>query len=460
MRRYPYSCLEQLISQAVVLRDLEQWQQIAAILPSHLDSDGLLKYFPAMEQGSEVLTPYALSIVHEAGWEIPSEVRERMIQGLQRFVEGTIQRWPPFAAVDLALRKLTAVEALSRYTTVKPQVLGSIIIEPNLWPTSAVLDWWSVLHRVPGIRNQGSQLRQAEQIVRSRLNLQGRALGFSSANPDGLWWLMTSADTNAVRLMLLLLEQRLWQEDLPRLLNGTLARQQHETWDLTVANAWGALAIEKFSQMFEKTPIGGTTTASLGSAVREVTWAHTPQGDALAFPWPGTDTTLTVDHVGAGHPWVTLEATAAIPLKASLVSGYRLTKSLIPVDASTAGRFTRGDIVRVRLEIKADRDMTWVVVNDLIPAGASHLGTGLGRDSQLSVQGEERQAHTRSAFEERAFDGFRAYYEFVPKGSLIVEYTVRLNQSGRFNLPPTRVEALYAPEMFGELPNDVVEVRP
>jgi alpha-2-macroglobulin len=157
---------------------------------------------------------------------------------------------------------------------------------------------------------------------------------------------------------------------------------------------------------------------------------------------------------------VTLEASAAIPLKAPLVSGYRLTKSLIPVDASTAGRFTRGDIVRVRLEIEADRDMTWVVVNDPIPAGASHLGTGLGRDSQLAVQGEERQARTRSAFEERAFDGFRAYYEFVPKGSLIVEYTMLLNQSGRFNLPPTRVEALYAPEMFGELSNDVVEVRP
>jgi alpha-2-macroglobulin len=260
--------------------------------------------------------------------------------------------------------------------------------------------------------------------------------------------------------MLLLLEQHLWPEDLPRLLNGTLARQQRGTWDLTVANAWGALAIEKFSRAFDNTPIGGTTTASLGSAVREVTWAHMPQGEAFTLPWPDTGTTLTVDHAGTGHPWVALEATAAIPLKAPLASGYRLTKSLIPVDASTPGRFTRGDIVRVRLEIAADRDMTWVVVNDPIPAGASHLGTGLGRDSQLAVQGEERQAHTRPTFEERAFDAFRAYYEFVPKGSLILEYTVRLNQSGRFNLPSTRVEALYAPEMFGELPNDVVEVRP
>jgi uncharacterized protein YfaS (alpha-2-macroglobulin family) len=342
---------------------------------------------------------------------------------------------------------------------VKPQGLGSITIEPNLWPTSAVLDWWNVLQRVPDIRDQASRLHEAEQIVRSRLNLQGRTLGFSTENSDGLWWLMTSADTNAVRLMLLLLEHGQWQEELPRLLNGTLARQQRGAWDLTVANAWGALAVEKFSQTFEKVPVEGTTTASLGSSVREVTWASAPRGDAFTLPWPSTGTTLVVDHAGTGHPWVALEARAAIPLKATFASGYRLTKSLLPVDASTPGRFTRGDVVRVRLEIEADRDMAWVVVNDPIPAGASHLGTGLGGDSPMAVQGEH-QARARPAFEERAFDGFRAYYAFVPKGSLSVEYAVRLNQDGRFNLPPTRVEALYSPEMFGELPNAMVEVHP
>jgi len=46
----------------------------------------------------------------------------------------------------------------------------------------------------------------------------------------------------------------------------------------------------------------------------------------------------------------------------------------------------------------------------------------------------------------------------VPKGSWTLEYTVRLNNSGMFFLPATRVEALYAPEMFGELPNRKMEV--
>ena len=104
--------------------------------------------------------------------------------------------------------------------------------------------------------------------------------------------------------------------------------------------------------------------------------------------------------------------------------------------------------------------MTWVVVSDPIPAGASHLGTGLARDSRIATQGEERKGQVRPVFEERAFEAFRAYYEYVPKGSFVVEYTIRLNQGGRFQLPTTRVEAIYAPEMFGELPNEPLEVQP
>lgn len=116
-------------------------------------------------------------------------------------------------------------------------------------------------------------------------------------------------------------------------------------------------------------------------------------------------------------------------------------------------------MVRVRLTIDAERDMTWVVLHDPIPAGASHLGRGLGRESQIAVQGEEHKGWAIPAFEERSFEAYRVYYEYLPKGSHSVEYIVRLNQSGRFHVPPSRVEALYAPELFGELPNAAIEVQ-
>ena len=38
-------------------------------------------------------------------------------------------------------------------------------------------------------------------------------------------------------------------------------------------------------------------------------------------------------------------------------------------------------------------------------------------------------------------------------------YTLRLNNVGDFALPPSRAEAMYAPEMFGEVPNARVKVE-
>ncbi len=103
--------------------------------------------------------------------------------------------------------------------------------------------------------------------------------------------------------------------------------------------------------------------------------------------------------------------------------------------------------------------MAWVVVDDPLPAGSTALGRGLGGDSTLATQGETQQGTVWPAFEERTFTAYRAYFRYVPKGRFVVEYTVRLNNPGAFNLPATRVEAMYAPEMFGEVPNAAWAVR-
>ena len=116
-------------------------------------------------------------------------------------------------------------------------------------------------------------------------------------------------------------------------------------------------------------------------------------------------------------------------------------------------------MLRVTLEVTGSAPMTWVAVTDPIPAGATILGSGLGRDSEIATAGESNEDWNRPAFEERSFESFRSYYRYLPSGTLKMEYTVRLNNAGRFQLPPSRVEALYAPEMFGAAPNAIVQVK-
>ena len=140
MTRYPFTCLEQKVSIAIALRDEALWGKVTALLPSHLDADGLLKYFPLSLLGSDVLTAYVLSIAAEAGRTIPERIEERMAAGLVAFVEGRVIRHSALPTADLAIRKIAALEALSRRQEIEPRLLSSLSLEPNLWPTSAVLD--------------------------------------------------------------------------------------------------------------------------------------------------------------------------------------------------------------------------------------------------------------------------------------------------------------------------------
>lgn len=493
---YPFVCLEQKTSKAVGLRDAKLWQSVAAQLPTYLDSDGLASYFPPREgdgnRGSDALTAYILAATHEAAaldpaFALPDELRAPMERGLIAFVEGRVQRdfWSP--RKDLDVRKLGALEALSRYGKAQGRMLGSITVAPNQWPTHAVIDWLNILRRVSDAPQREQRIAEATQVLKSRLSYQGTRLVFSTERDDYWWWLMANGDANTARLILAVLDDPAWKDDMGRLANGFIARQQRGAWLTTTANLWGGLALEKFSQKFEATPVAGSTRASLGVAAGAVDWSRVERikpadgtgaahmaslygapaspgqlrNNSVTLPWgkePGKQA-LNVAHQGSGKPWLTVQSLAAVELKAPFNAGYQVKKTLAPVEQAVAGRYSRGDVVRVTLEINASSDMTWVVVTDPVPGGATILGSGLGRDSQIATQGEKRSGWAWPAFEERSFEAFRSYYEYVPKGSFKIEYTLRLNNVGEFSLPPTRVEAMYAPEMFGESPNARVKVE-
>ena len=125
---------------------------------------------------------------------------------------------------------------------------------------------------------------------------------------------------------------------------------------------------------------------------------------------------------------------------------------------ATPGRWTRGDVMRIRLTITPRAPVEWVVINDPVPAGATILGGGLGGRSQILAG--ETTTSTPPSFVERRSDAVHAHYQWLDRSPVTYEYTLRLGSTGRFQLPPTRVEALYSPEMKALLPNAAVLVAP
>ncbi len=486
MRSYPYTCLEQKVSRAVALGSQEEWNTIVSNLPSLIDSQGFLKYFPSAIDGSVDLTSYLVSIAHAAGFELPPVVREQVLLALQKVASGKKELEVASGSGHVTQQRIAALEALARHTRADPVIVNTLPVDLRTLPTFSLVQWWSVLSRAADVTDKVQRLEAVVQALHARLNYQGTMLMLSQSSGDDAWWFMSSVDRALNQLILTALESDTWTSDIPKLVRGSIERQREGAWDLTTANAWGALMLRRYSEKFEKSPVSGVTEARLTSAdataqapFYKFDWSSAqtdkrqigvPAPFGLA-PFPLGPSVLELAHRSSstaanGAPWAFIQSIAAIPLKKALSSGYSITKTVRAIERAHPDTWSVGDIVQVRLSIDAQADRTWVVVDDPIPAGTRIMGMNNrsnalvkpNDDDQDSDEDSETTSWTWPLFIESSFESYRAYFDYVPKGTFTLEYLVRLNSPGTFNLPATRVEAMYSPEMFGELPNPPMNI--
>ncbi|WP_136162340.1 alpha-2-macroglobulin family protein [Sphingomonas flavalba] len=457
MAGYPYTCFEQQMARAVVLGDTAGWARLAGDLPSYQDSDGLLRYFPVDGlRGSEALTAHVLSLAAAAGFAIPEAPRGRMVEALRAVIDGRL-RHEGDGAGDQRLLRVSALAALARQGAATPAMFGQIGIAPREMPTALLADWIAAVDAIPGLANRQALRAQAEAVLRTRLVYEGSRLDLVD-QAQAPWWMMVGGDESAIKALIAVLGRPGWQDDGPKMMIGVAQRQQRGHWDTTPANAWGAIAVRTFARLYPATAVAGTTTLQLGDRQQTRAWPQRADAGALSFPLPARPTALTLAQAGGAGPWALVQVRAAVPLKAPLFAGYRIERSVTAIERRNPGRLTRGDVLRVRLTVEATAERNWVVVNDPVPPGATIIG-GLGGQSALLADAADAAGEgVQPTYVERGRDAWRGYFAWVPRGRFTVEYAVRLNGVGDFALPPTRVEALYAPDIRGQLPNNGMTV--
>lgn len=452
MSDYPYDCFEQQLSRIVALGDTARWTALAGAIPTYQAPDGLLRYWPSESlDGSEALTAYVLSITSEAGLPLPAAPRARMVEGLKAVLDGRVRHE---SYGDPRQQRLVAFVALARAGAATPAMLGQIGLSAAEMPTALLADYLAALDRV-GFANAAALKAQAEGVLRSRLVYEGTRLDLSDA-ANAPWWLMSSADEAAIKALLVTLGRPGWQDDAAKMMAGVASRQSRGHWDTTTANAWGAVAVRKFAGLYPAQAIVGTTTLQLGGTNVSRAWPLAPDARLVSLPLPAGPTPLVLRQSGGSGPWATVSVRAAVPLKAPLFAGYRATRTVAVVQARKAGQFTRGDVLRVTITVDATAERNWVVVNDPIPAGATIVGD-LANQSQM-LGADDGGDGVQPSYVERGNDSWRGFYAWVPRGRFTVSYALRLNAAGRFSLPPTRVEAMYAPSVRAQLPNQPVVV--
>jgi uncharacterized protein YfaS (alpha-2-macroglobulin family) len=463
MVQYPYLCLEQQSSRFVSLDDRTGWDRLMAELPKYIDGKGLARYFPeATLSGSEMLTLQLLDLAHAKDWPVPEAQSSRMLDALDAMLQGRLsaQDWAP--RNDLEPRQLAAQATLVEHgrakIVVRPKALDALSAQ-------SLVDWARTLMAMPANAERDTALAEAGAQLRSRFDVQGTRLRWRDESAQHWWWFMWSGDSTAARMALLAQQwaqtDAAWKADAPLVTQGLIGRQEAGRWSTTTGNAWSTVALRRFQQQFEAGSVDGITHATLGRTARDAAWADGKAASVL-LPWPaqGAQATLQLRHEGNRKPWATISTLAAVRNAQPVANGLVVRRSVMPVEQKRKGQWSVGDVYRVRLDLESTAEQTWVVVRDAVPSGASQLGRGLGRESQLAQRDETRAGWAWPSHIERATDSYRAYFRYVPRGKWQVEYTVRLNNAGEFRLPPVRAEAMYAPEVFGEGTAQTMTVKP
>jgi uncharacterized protein YfaS (alpha-2-macroglobulin family) len=474
MEAYPYTCLEQKLSRAVVLNRVSDIQTLVQSLPSYMDESGLLKFFPLSVCGSAQLTRYVMDMLHAHGYVLPQNTQTRVLEGLVSYVTGKYTCYTWYDAIMdpwVGESKITLMETLSHYDAFDPKMLSVVRIVPDVWSNETLIAWIHLLENEEDIPGRDVHLNKAKKILRSRVRFQGSSLELQKglAQTHG-WVLLSSPDQEAIRFLGLAIEDASWGLDVGRVAKGVVSRLRFGHWDTTMANAWGVTYFERFSDVFESEKIEGHTKAFTNHTQVVWDWKSLPEGGKKFLTWPeGSDkkqVMLKIEHQGSGKPWVYLETLSAVPLKKPLHMGYRVSHRISKVVQKVPGRWHVGDVAHVEITVTAVADQMWVVVRDPVPSGASHLGTGLEGTSalldvspQISVSSQEMQQWPVE-YEEKSHSSWTSYAAYVPKGQYRMGYRIRLNAAGEFVLPPTRVESMYAPEVFAETPRERWKVEP
>jgi uncharacterized protein YfaS (alpha-2-macroglobulin family) len=451
MLSYPYGCFEQRLSKAVALDDRKAWDQEVGDLPTYMAPNGLLRYWPSdSDPGSIALTAYALSITAEAGLPWPDAARAKLLDAMKSVVDGRLNEEGQ-GPNDARLLRLAALAALARNGAATSAMLGQAAIPVSDMPTVTLADWMMSLDRTPGADPR--RRAAAEAALRSRIVFEGTRLDLQDWQLAP-WWMMVSSDEMALKAVLAVAGRRGWEQDAPKMMIGATLRQRQGHWDTTPANAWGTIVARRFNAAYPAAS-SGVTTARLAGLVLT---SNMPQTAPIRFPLPSGQMPLLLSHSSAPGPWAMVSVRAAVPLKAPAFSGYRVTREVSFLERRQPGQISRGDVLKIRLTIDAPVDRTWVVVEDPIPAGASIVSGGSNQSALLSAKAEGGNAWP--SYIERGFDSWRGYFGWLPQGRTTVEYAVRVNGAGRFQLPPTRVIAMYSPEIHAFLPNPVMAVAP
>src|SRR5262249_28660171 len=119
------------------------------------------------------------------------------------------------------------------------------------------------------------------------------------------------------------------------------------------------------------------------------------------------------------------------------------------------GRFQQGDRLRVQLTITAEKDASYVVIEDGFPSGAEGTGRGTAEEGGREGGWGFWYVHVDVRDDRIAF-----FASSLPAGTHVIEYNLRAQTPGTCRALPTEITGMYDAALHSSSAGTKIEVKP
>lgn len=481
MRDYPYTCWEQKLTRAVMaahytaLRERVglsvDWSEAETLPQQVMDEamgfqapNGGMAFFVATDAYASpylsAFTGLAFGWLQSLGHAPPAEAWDRLDAYLLRLLRenpaangyDTRPARAQLRAVVLAALaprgKLDAAE-IARHAAQLPEM--------GLFGESLLL------YAARQVDGAAAQADSARNRMLSRANESAGRLSLQDGDGDAWSWLLgSSLRSNCAALSALTAERtRAGWEELPAKLARHIeqARGARTHWANTQENLFCTRALVDYTQAFESEPVQLDLRAQIdGKSIGE---AQVRAGAAatLHHELPaGGEHALQVMASGQGRAWQSTVLRYAEPADAPPVSaGLGLSRRYAvrrdgrwqPLEEQPL-RLTRGELLKVELELEVPAWMTYVVVDDPVAGGIEPLNPDLATTAgvDLDALGADGAYPWPFYHRELRFDAVRHYAEEVSQGRHRLVWVGQAVAAGEFAIDRPHAEQMYDPDVY------------
>lgn len=135
-----------------------------------------------------------------------------------------------------------------------------------------------------------------------------------------------------------------------------------------------------------------------------------------------------------------------------------------PIDHLKLG--SEASVAEVRLTLTLPEEMSYLIVEDFLPAGAEALNPRLKTSQQAEEEWYDPRDPFRSGWGWWYFDTPQIYDEHVrwigrqvPAGTYVLTYRVQALQAGEYHILPARAYAYYFPDVQGSTPGGILKIE-